>query len=582
MRDFIWGGILLMLLYYEILFIISVYLTFFYVFLWHKHFDVHITLLFIMIPICNMGYIAIAKAGTIEEAQLANRITYLGGCFAILFVMLAIFSLCHIELKRIHRLLFFLLSMLVYASTLTIGRSTLFYKESHIEEMNGITVITGKKFGVMHNVFYCMVFLYFAISLIVLVYTYLKKEKVSKKIIFLLFLPEVVSIFSFFGGRALGIKLELIPLSYVFAQTVYLLIVYQIGLYDINDSGIDSLVQKGETGFVSFDFNLRYLGCNATAEKYFPLVKELAIDQDIKTSPEMQGTAVKWLSAFQKDEKCNSFHYKTGEGDNARYYQIDVNYLYDGRKRRGYQFFITDDTSDMQYIELLNNFTAELEAEVQEKTENLTKMHNKLILSMAAMVESRDNSTGGHIRRTSEGVRILIEEMKKDGSFQLSKAFCENMIKAAPMHDLGKIAVDDAVLRKPGRFTPEEFEKMKAHAPEGARIVDEILKDTTDKDFHRLAVNVAHYHHERWDGTGYPEKLAGENIPLEARIMAIADVYDALVSKRVYKDSMSFEKADSIISEGMGTQFDPGLKHIYEAARPKLEEYYNSLPEKEN
>ena len=149
------------------------------------------------------------------------------------------------------------------------------------------------------------------------------------------------------------------------------------------------------------------------------------------------------------------------------------------------------------------------------------------------------------------------------------------------MHDLGKIAVDDAVLRKPGRFTPEEFEKMKNHAAEGARVIHKILLNTDDEEFKVIAENVAHYHHERWDGSGYPEGLAGEDIPMEARIMAIADVYDALVSKRVYKDAMSFEKADSIIMEGMGSQFDPGLQHIYEKARPRLEEYYTNLQEAE-
>ena len=142
------------------------------------------------------------------------------------------------------------------------------------------------------------------------------------------------------------------------------------------------------------------------------------------------------------------------------------------------------------------------------------------------------------------------------------------------MHDLGKIAVDDAILRKPGRFTPEEYEIMKTHAAEGGRIVHEILKNTDDYDFHILAENVAHYHHERWDGSGYPEGLIGEEIPLEARIMAIADVYDALVSKRVYKESMSFEEADKIILEGMGKHFDKRLERYYVAARPRLEEYY--------
>ena len=134
------------------------------------------------------------------------------------------------------------------------------------------------------------------------------------------------------------------------------------------------------------------------------------------------------------------------------------------------------------------------------------------------------------------------------------------------MHDLGKIAIDDSILRKPGRFTPEEFEVMKTHSAEGARIVSDILKDTDDEEFRKIAVNVAHYHHERVDGSGYPDGLKGDEIPLEARIMAIADVYDALVSKRVYKESYSFEKADRIIIEGMGTQFDPSLQPYYEAA----------------
>ncbi|MBP5792146.1 MAG: HD domain-containing protein, partial [Spirochaetaceae bacterium] len=196
------------------------------------------------------------------------------------------------------------------------------------------------------------------------------------------------------------------------------------------------------------------------------------------------------------------------------------------------------------------------------------------------MVESRDNSTGGHIKRTSDVVRFLVEEIQQDKSgdaLNLSEEFCHNLIKAAPMHDLGKIAVDDAVLRKPGRFTAEEFEIMKTHAKEGARIVHEILKETDDQAFHLLAENVAHYHHERWDGSGYPEGLKGEEIPLEARIMAIADVYDALVSKRVYKESMSFEKADSIMMESFGKHFDKQLEKYYVTARPKLEAYYETV-----
>ena len=201
-------------------------------------------------------------------------------------------------------------------------------------------------------------------------------------------------------------------------------------------------------------------------------------------------------------------------------------------------------------------------------------LQDKLVLGMATMVEGRDNSTGGHIKRTSNIVRFLVEEMMKDPSLELNHTFYQNVIKAAPMHDLGKITIDDAILRKPGRFTPEEYEVMKSHSPEGAKILEQILKDVTDKSLEGIAINVAHYHHERWDGKGYPNGLKGDDIPLEARIMAIADVYDALVSKRVYKDEFSFDDANRIIMENMGKQFDPSLEKYFVRARSKIEKYY--------
>ena len=239
-----------------------------------------------------------------------------------------------------------------------------------------------------------------------------------------------------------------------------------------------------------------------------------------------------------------------------------------------YEKYLYADSAE-KLADLQKTYNEELEREVEAKTEQIVALHDQFVIGTATMVESRDNSTGGHIKRTSEGVRLLTEEMSADDSLQLPDGFFENVIKAAPMHDFGKIAIDDAILRKPGRFTPEEFEVMKTHAAEGARIVHEILSDAGDEEFRRIAENVAHYHHERVDGSGYPDQLKGDEIPLEARIMAIADVYDALVSKRVYKESFSFEKANQIILEGMGTQFDSGLRGYYEAARPKLEVFYS-------
>jgi putative two-component system response regulator len=241
-----------------------------------------------------------------------------------------------------------------------------------------------------------------------------------------------------------------------------------------------------------------------------------------------------------------------------------------------FEKYLNSDSAE-KLADIQTKFNEVLKKEVEEKTRRIVALNDRFIIGMATMVESRDNSTGGHIRRTSEVVRILTDSIRSGKTLQISDDFCNNLVKAAPMHDLGKIAVDDEILRKPGRYTPEEYDKMKVHAAEGARVVHEILTDTDDEDFRRIAENVAHYHHERVDGSGYPEGLKGSDIPLEARIMAIADVYDALVSKRVYKDSYSFDRADQIILEGMGTQFDPSLKVYYEAARPELEEYYSNI-----
>lgn len=207
-------------------------------------------------------------------------------------------------------------------------------------------------------------------------------------------------------------------------------------------------------------------------------------------------------------------------------------------------------------------------------------LQEKLVIGMATMVEGRDNSTGGHIKRTSDVVRFLAEEMMSDPTLDIDASFYQSLIKAAPMHDLGKITIDDAILRKPGKSTKEEYDVMKTHSPEGAKILTQILKDVTDKELERIAINVAHYHHERWDGKGYPDGVKGDNIPLEARIMAIADVYDALVSKRVYKDEFSFDDAYRIIIENMGKQFDPGLEKYFARAREKIENYYRDIKNK--
>ncbi len=198
------------------------------------------------------------------------------------------------------------------------------------------------------------------------------------------------------------------------------------------------------------------------------------------------------------------------------------------------------------------------------QSERIEKIQKSIISSLAAVVEERDENTGDHIQRTESYVEKLIERMKRlDRYSHLTEEYCNNVVLAAAMHDVGKIRIPDRILNKPGKLTEEEFAVMKKHAAYGEEIIRKTMGDIEEEEYCLVACNIARYHHERYDGTGYPEGLKGEEIPLEARIMALADVYDALVSQRVYKKAFSPEEARAAILEGNGTQFDPCLVPLF-------------------
>ena len=197
-----------------------------------------------------------------------------------------------------------------------------------------------------------------------------------------------------------------------------------------------------------------------------------------------------------------------------------------------------------------------------------------MINVMANLVESRDTSTGMHIKNTAEYVRIIVEQLKEDGVYEdiLTPEYMVDVVASAPLHDVGKIMVSDTILNKPGKLTDEEFEKMKIHTIEGAKIIDDVINQVGEVRSGYLyeARNMAHYHHEKWNGKGYPEGLSGEDIPLSARIMAVADVFDALVSSRCYKPAFSFEQAMDIIQKDSGTHFDPQVVKAFVEAEDRV------------
>jgi putative two-component system response regulator len=227
----------------------------------------------------------------------------------------------------------------------------------------------------------------------------------------------------------------------------------------------------------------------------------------------------------------------------------------------------------------LQDYSHNLHKMVDAKTRTITELQNAVFDLLSEVVEYRDDVTGGHVNRTKQYLNIMLEEMMRVNVYasEISNWDLRLFVLSSQLHDVGKVAIKDSILLKPGRLTPDEFEEMKKHTIYGARIIQKIESNTTEKDFIVHARLMALTHHEKWDGAGYPTGLAGLDIPIQGRIMAFADVYDALVTTRPYKPAFSHEEAMAIIKEGCGTHFDPALVDIFLAVSDDIDDARKAL-----
>lgn len=217
--------------------------------------------------------------------------------------------------------------------------------------------------------------------------------------------------------------------------------------------------------------------------------------------------------------------------------------------------------------------------EQKNHQQRVMELQYNTIVGMANLIEGRDGDTGEHVKRTGWFVDKIARKLITDSVYaeQIDEVFLDNLRKAAPLHDIGKIKIPDAILQKPGKLTAEEFEIMKGHAAEGGAIIYDTMGGIEERDYIEMAHDMAKYHHEKWDGSGYPEGRSGENIPLCARIMAVADVFDALISKRCYKEAMPLDEAYRIIEDSAGSHFDPVIVAAFITLRDEVDCYLHEI-----
>ncbi len=539
-------------------------------FYFRKQKNSYMFLVFVAMVVSCFGHWLLGFSTTVEEANIANKVNYVGAAF---FPMLMFFVMAQVSKVRIHsavRITMFLLCCTVLGLAMTVGYSPVYYKTFEYVVQSGVGNYVAT-YGWGHDVFNFAVVLFGTLDVVVVAYALFLRKSVSLKNIAAMFLTEMVTFSSFILSRFFENDMLVMPFVYVLNQVILLFICSSVKWYDIVACVQKFSEEDTMLAFVSFAKDGRYLSANSNGEKFFPELKSCRVDKpiaDVETMGALFNPLIRRMNDGEGDMLLDFWH---GE----KHFKVIVKTVKIWGFSEIYLFKIEDDTDIQLYVESLDKNQSELTELIKKNAHVVKTIQEQMIVGMANMVESRDGNTGGHIKRTSHVVKILADKMRKDPDLSLSDEFYDALISAAPMHDLGKIAIDDHILCKPGKFTDEELSIMRTHAEKGADIVENLLSKMEETPFFvKLSKNVAYYHHEWWNGRGYPCGLAGENIPIEARIMAVADVYDALVSRRCYKDRFSFSDAYGIIESSMGIQFDPSLKKYFEACNERLKEYY--------
>ena len=551
---------------YFVMLMISIGYVFFLMSRFQKHISVYYILMTIAVVIVNLGYVQIAGAKTEEAVLLGNQVYCLAYPFLLLFTIQAIADLCKTRIPAAVRVLCICICLTIFLGASSAGRVDWYYRSVKMVIRDGYTFLQ-REYGPLHLLSPIYIVLTLGCGLIIVANALRKKKHVSHFVSVGSLCLLILCSATFVGERMVGLKVELLPIAYTICAGGILLLLNRVVTYDVKGISREAIEESREYGFVICDGKFRLSGADEQAKHWFPELNKLKIDYRI------QDFSTDFLRQLQK-------WVVTGDSQNVVYFEregriLEVSHSVPEMNRRILHCIrIRDDTPQQQYLKLVERYNVELGEQVKEKTARLAEVQNDIIVSMASIVENRDNNTGGHIRRTSDVVRVFVEHLLvTDYSSALTREIADKIIKAAPLHDFGKIAIPDSILNKPGKFVSEEYEIMKLHSQKGAEIVARILQNSDDLQFKNIAVNVAHYHHEKWDGSGYPEGLKGNEIPLSARIMAVADVFDALVSKRVYKDAMPLDKAFSILIQDSGKHFDPEIVVIFLNLRKNVEKY---------
>ena len=507
----------------------------------------YLMIIFVLLTVANGGFLSIAISKTVEEAILAKKICYLGACFLPIVLFLLVCEICNYRVKAWLRKILYFFGFFVYAMVLSIGITGWYYRNVSLKQVEGISVLVYD-YGIFHAFFYVLLYGPLMLEGIILLVSLWKKSAVSRKNLYALLFLSLSNVLLFVAVRYINSGIEIMPLVYALDGIILLYLFRRGVMYSIDDNIAASLASQVNSGFIMFDNRWNYLGCNAFAMNVFPNLTDCVVDRPLKEFRELN-IILECLKDYLSIKK-DSFNVQLKD----KHYEGKIERIHYRKKPSGYIIEIREDTDEWKYLNLLTKhneelqqFQTELEEKVREQTGEINELFLQTVIAISGAVDAKDRYTSGHSKRVAGYAAMIAARMGK------SKEEQDEIYRAGLMHDVGKIRIPDEIINKPGKLTDEEYNIIKVHPIAGYHILNGISNDN--------AV-AAKYHHERYDGKGYPNGIAGDNIPEVARILGVADSYDAMASNRSYRKALPQEVVRSEIEKGRGTQFDPAIADI--------------------
>nr|WP_320023808.1 HD domain-containing phosphohydrolase [uncultured Acetobacterium sp.] len=513
----------------------------------------------------SLGYWFGIQSNSAEASILAYKLMYLGGCSLYFLFILFFVRYYKIKTPKVFFPIFAMLCIILTGATMTMDQHHWFYQSFTFAYETGVPVLI-KEYGMLHTV-YMVMEAAVAVGLVVLViYQSIKRKDKEKWEPFLLVAVPLIPAAIHIGRLYLPTQIDLASIGILLSEILLIILIYRLKIYDINDTAKQLIIDSMDDAIVVVDHNYQYKDANEQAIVLFP---ELARAKKDTKLEEISS----YLDKTLKSEDTSLFYLGNWV------YEPHIKNIRRNNQIRGYVIWYLDVTESEKRKELVLNYQQDLEKEVILKTAQIEEIQEQMIISFANIIEIRDTITGEHVRRTSIYAEKIAAVLYKNGDYSeiINERFIRLLHSAAPLHDVGKIMVSDSILNKPGKLTEEEWVLMKKHAENGQNILKNALAKIQDVDYYNMVCEVAMYHHERWIGGGYPEALSGEAIPLSARIMAIADVFDALTSERPYKEIYDYDTAFEIIKKERGLHFDPVLVDAFLSIRVEIEAVANEL-----